>query len=404
MTISPRLRRALGRLRRDVGFIAAGVPLHLITPLLLLWILILASRTVAGTSFEAPVILLAPTGLLIIAGYGLTEAQRWRFRALCGVDLPRLRFAETKRQFGYNWLVGPLLGVLELLLMALLSVGGAAASVLVWVWLVPAQWRIEHRGYTTQATYLTVLGLAMLAAVPVLAAGLVRLENLVGRAVLGVSRSDELERRVEDLTESRAGAVDAADAERRRIERNLHDGAQQRLVSLALNLGLAKATLTDLPPEAREVIEAAHREAKDAIEELNNLVRGLHPAVLDELGLDAALSGLAARAPLPVRLRVDLPRRAEPAVEAVAYFVVSEALTNVAKHAQEATRADVTVTRMGEILRVVVADDGVGGADPSQGSGLRGLAQRVRSVDGTFRMSSPVGGPTMMSVELPCPM
>ncbi|MFG2895368.1 sensor histidine kinase [Streptomyces sp. NPDC048248] len=404
MTISPRFRRALGRLRRDVGFIAAGVPLHLVTPLLLLWILILAGRTVAGTSSDAPVILLAPTGLLITAGYGLTEAQRWRFRALCGVDLPRLRFAETKRQFGYNWLVGPLLGVLELLLMALLSVGLAAASVLVWVWLVPAQWRIEHRGYTTQATYLTVLGLAMLAAVPVLAAGLVRLENLVGRAVLGVSQSDELERRVEDLTESRAGAVDAADAERRRIERNLHDGAQQRLVSLALNLGLAKATLTDLPPEARDVIEAAHREAKDAIEELNNLVRGLHPAVLDELGLDAALSGLAARAPLPVRLRVDLPSRAEPAVEAVAYFVVSEALTNVAKHAQKATRADVTVTRMGEILRVVVADDGVGGADPTRGSGLTGLAQRVRSVDGTFRMSSPMGGPTMMSVELPCPM
>lgn len=404
MTISPRLRRALGRLRRDVGFIAAGLPLHLVTPLLLLWILILTGRTVAGTSFEAPVILLAPTGLLVIAGYGLTEAQRWRFRALCGVHLPRLRFAETKRQFGYNWLVGPLLGVLELLLLALLSVGLAAASVLVWVWLVPAQWRIEHRGYTTQATYLTVLGLAMLAVVPVLAAGLVRLENLVGRAVLGVSRSDELERRVEDLTESRAGAVDAADAERRRIERNLHDGAQQRLVSLALNLGLAKATLTDLPPEAREVIEAAHREAKDAIEELNNLVRGLHPAVLDELGLDAALSGLAARAPLPVRLRVDMPSRAEPAVEAVAYFVVSEALTNVAKHAQEATRADVTVTRMGEILRVVVADDGVGGADPTRGSGLTGLAQRVRSVDGTFRMSSPMGGPTMMSVELPCPM
>ena len=404
MTISPRLRRALGRLRRDVGFIAAGLPLHLVTPPLLWWILILTGRTVAGTSFEAPVILLAPTGLLVIAGYGLTEAQRWRFRALCGVHLPRLRFAETKRQFGYNWLVGPLLGVLELLLLALLSVGLAAASVLVWVWLVPAQWRIEHRGYTTQATYLTVLGLAMLAVVPGLAAGLVRLENLVGRAVLGVSRSDELERRVEDLTESRAGAVDAADAERRRIERNLHDGAQQRLVSLALNLGLAKATLTDLPPEAREVIEAAHREAKDAIEELNNLVRGLHPAVLDELGLDAALSGLAARAPLPVRLRVDMPSRAEPAVEAVAYFVVSEALTNVAKHAQEATRADVTVTRMGEILRVVVADDGVGGADPTRGSGLTGLAQRVRSVDGTFRMSSPMGGPTMMSVELPCPM
>ncbi|MEU8682425.1 sensor histidine kinase [Streptomyces sp. NPDC048611] len=408
MTFPPRLRRALVRMRRDLSFIAAGAPLHLVPVLLCWWALPLLADTATGVSSDAPVILTAPLSLLVIAGYGLTEAQRWRFRAICGVELPRLRFTAGKRQLGYNVLVGPLLGVLEVLLLGLLLTALTAALVLVWVWLVPPQWRIEHRGYTTTATYLSVLGLLALATVPALAAGLVRLEILVGRAVLGVSRSDELARRVEDLTESRAGAVDAADAERRRIERDLHDGAQQRLVSLALNLGLAKATLTDLPPEAREVIEAAHREAKDAIEELNNLVRGLHPAVLDELGLDAALSGLAARAPLPVRLRVDLPaelpQRTAPAVEAVAYFVVSEALTNIAKHAREATRADVTVTRLGEILRVVIADDGMGGADPSRGSGLRGLAQRVRSVDGTFRMSSPAGGPTMMSVELPCPM
>ncbi|MEU9114292.1 sensor histidine kinase [Streptomyces sp. NPDC048483] len=408
MTIPPRLRRALVRLRRDLLFIASGVLPHLVAPPLFLWALTQVAGILDGSSDAAPLVLPAPTALLVIAGYGLTEAQRWRFRALCGVDLPRLRFTRAKQQFGYNLLIGPLFGVLELLLLALALAAVAAALVLVWVSLVPVEWRTAHPGYTTVGAYLTVLGLAVLAAVPSLAAGLVRLEILVGRAVLGVSRSDELARRVEDLTESRAGAVDAADAERRRIERDLHDGAQQRLVSLALNLGLAKATLTDLPPEAREVIDAAHREAKDAIEELNNLVRGLHPAVLDELGLDAALSGLAARAPLPVRLRVDmpvdLPQRTSPAVEAVAYFVVSEALTNIAKHAREATRADVTVTRLGEILRVVIADNGVGGADPSNGTGLKGLAQRVRSVDGTFRMSSPVGGPTMMSVELPCPM
>lgn len=406
MTVPPRLRRALVRLRRDIAFIAAGATLHLIPLLLHVWVVILLLGTIFDPDPDTPVVLALSVPLLIVAGVGLTEPQRWRFRTLCGVELPRLRFKGAKRQFGYNLLIGPLLGLLESLLLALLLAALAAALVLVWVWLVPSQWRIEHRGYTTTAAYLTMAGLVALAAVPGLAAGLVRLEILVGRAVLGVSRSDELARRVEDLTASRAGAVDAADAERRRIERDLHDGAQQRLVSLALNLGLAKATLTDLPPEAQEVIDAAHREAKDAIEELNSLVRGLHPAVLDELGLDAALSGLAARAPLPVRLRVDLPpdlpQRTAPAVEAVAYFVVSEALTNIAKHAREATRAEVTVTRFGEILRVVIADDGVGGADPSKGSGLKGLAQRVRSVDGTFRMSSPVGGPTMMSVELPC--
>lgn len=408
MTVPPRLRRALVRLRRDLAFVSAGVPLHLVPVLLSWWALSLLLDTANGSSSDAPVMLPAPLTLLVISGYGLTEGQRWRFRALCGVELPRLRFRESKRQFGYNVLIGPLLVVLEILLLTLLLAALTAALVLVWVWLVPPQWRREHAGYTTTGGYLTVLGLAALATVPPLAAGLVRLEILVGRAVLRVSRSDELARRVEDLTESRAGAVDAADAERRRIERDLHDGAQQRLVSLALNLGLAKATLTDLPAEAQEVIDAAHREAKDAIEELNNLVRGLHPAVLDELGLDAALSGLAARAPLPVRLRVDLPaelpQRTAPAVEAVAYFVVSEALTNIAKHAREATRAEVTVTRLGGILRVVIADDGMGGADPSKGSGLKGLAQRVRSVDGAFRMSSPVGGPTMMSVELPCPI
>lgn len=408
MTVPPRLRRALVRMRRDIAFIAAGMTLHLLPLALHVWVVVLSLGTALDPDPETPVILALSLPLLAVAGWGLTEPQRWRFRALCGVELPRLRLKEAKRQFGYHLLIGPLLGVLEFLLLALLLAALAASLVLVWVWAVPVQWRAGHPGYSTTAAYLTVLGLVALAAVPVLATGLVRLEILVGRAVLGVSRSEELARRVEDLTESRAGAVDAADAERRRIERDLHDGAQQRLVSLALNLGLAKATLTDLPPEAREVIDAAHREAKDAIEELNNLVRGLHPAVLDERGLDAALSGLAARAPLPVRLRVDLPpglpQRAAPAVEAVAYFVVSEALTNIAKHAREATRADVTVTRLGGILRVVIADDGVGGADPSRGSGLKGLAQRVRSVDGTFRMSSPVGGPTMMNVELPCPM
>ncbi|MFH8404868.1 sensor histidine kinase [Streptomyces sp. NPDC018019] len=401
MTIPPRLRRALVRTRRDLLFIGAGVPLHGTVPPLFLWALTQLINTLKGSSSAAPIVFWAPATLLVICAYGLTEAQRWRFRALCGMDLPRLRFREAKRQFAYNWLIGPLFGALELLLLAVLAAALAAATSPAWIFAVDWRWRVDHPAYATQAGYACVAGLLALAAIPALAAGLVRLENLVARAVLHVSRSEELQRRVEDLTSSRAGAVDAADAERRRIERDLHDGAQQRLVALALNLGLAKATLRDLPPEAQQVIDEAHREAKEAIEELNSLVRGLHPAVLDELGLDAALSGLAARVPLPVRLRTDLPDRAAPAVEAVAYFVVSEALNNVAKHA-DATRADVTVTRLGEILRVVVADDGVGGADPARGSGLKGLAQRVRSVDGAFRMSSPVGGPTAMTVELPC--
>lgn len=281
--------------------------LHLLPLLLHCWVVMLLLGTVFDPDPDTPVVLAFSLPLLFVAGWGLTEPQRWRFRALCGVELPRLRFREIKRQFGYNLLIGPLLVVLELLLLALLLVAVAAALVLVWVWLVPPQWRRDHGATSSRPDTSRWRGCLRSPRCPRSCGGLVRLEILVGRAVLGVSRSDELARRVEDLTESRAGAVDAADAERRRIERDLHDGAQQRLVSLALNLGLAKATLTDLPPEAQQVIDAAHREAKDAIEELNNLVRGLHPAVLDELGLDAALSGLAARAPLPVRLRVDLP-------------------------------------------------------------------------------------------------
>ncbi|MPY33027.1 sensor histidine kinase [Streptomyces adustus] len=402
MKIPTRLRRALTRLSRDTSFLALGAPLHLFTGFSLFMDFGLVWEIIEGSDDSAPALLGVALALTAFCVPALSAAQCWRFRRLLGIGIPRPGWRRPWRQFGYHCLAGALLGALETLVVGLLVVSASASLTLVWIYALPWQWRIEHLGQATQAAYLSEAGLVVLATVPGLAAALVRLETQVTPALLGRSREENLARRVEDLTESRAGAVDAADAERRRIERDLHDGAQQRLVSLALNLGLAKATLVDLPPEAREVIDAAHREAKEAIEELSTLVRGLHPAVLDELGLDAALSGLAARAPLPVRLRVDLPRRPVPAVEAVAYFVVSEALTNVAKHAREATRADVTVSLLSETLRLVIADDGPGGADPLKGSGLAGLSQRVRSVDGTFRMSSPVGGPTMMSVELPC--
>jgi signal transduction histidine kinase len=191
------------------------------------------------------------------------------------------------------------------------------------------------------------------------------------------------------------------DAERRRIERDLHDGAQQRLVSLAMNLGIARETLTDLPAEATQVIAAAHEEAKEALTELRNLVRGLHPAVLNDRGLDAALSGIAARAPLPVRVIVDMQQRASPTVEAVAYFVVSECLANIARHSS-ARQATIEVRRKGTLLWVKVTDDGIGGADLARGTGLASLVQQARSVDGSLHIDSPAGGPTMITAELPC--
>ena len=181
--------------------------------------------------------------------------------------------------------------------------------------------------------YLTVGGLALLMAAPWLTAGVAALDVRAAQALLGPSRAEELEHRVERLTQTRAGVVDAADAERRRLERNLHDGTQQRLVSLAMNLGMARAQ-TETVEEAHEAIAEAHEEAKAALAELRNLVRGLHPPVLENRGLDAALSGVAARMPIPVRLTVNVPRRPPPTIEAVAYFVVSEGLTNITKHAR----------------------------------------------------------------------
>jgi signal transduction histidine kinase len=248
--------------------------------------------------------------------------------------------------------------------------------------------------------YLTVGGVVLLLLAPRATAGVAALDARVARALLGPSRAEQLEHQVEHLTQTRAGVVDAADAERRRLERDLHDGTQQRLVSLAMNLGMARAQATTAE-EAQQAIADAHEEAKAALAELRNLVRGLHPAVLEDRGLDAALSGVAARMPIPVRLSVDLPRRPAPVIEAVAYFVVSEGLANIAKHAQ-ASQAEVVVQRAGDRLHIIVTDDGAGGADPARGTGLAGLAKRAESVDGTFDISSPEGGPTMLTVDLPC--
>ena len=182
----------------------------------------------------------------------------------------------------------------------------------------------------------------------------------MARLLLEPGERERLSARVDTLEETRAGMVAAADAERRRIERDLHDGAQQRLVALAMTLGRAKAA--EDPVHTRQLLDEAHGEAKEALIELRNLARGIHPAVLTDRGLDAAVSALAARCPVPVAVDVDLPRRAGPATEAIAYFVVAEALTNVAKHA-EATRAWLTAEFQGDRLVVEVLDNGVGGAD-----------------------------------------
>lgn len=218
---------------------------------------------------------------------------------------------------------------------------------------------------------------------------------------LGPRHEIELKARAEKAEAGRTAAVDAAEAERRRIERDLHDGAQQRLVALAVDLGAARERLDSDPDGAKTLVAQAHDEAKAALAEIRDLVRGIYPAILEDRGLDAALSAVVARSPIPVNLTVNIDGRPPDVIESAAYFVVSEALANVARHA-EAAIVHVAIVSSGERLVVEVRDDGRGGAEPSKGSGLTGLADRVASLGGTMDLLSPPGGPTTLLVELPC--
>jgi signal transduction histidine kinase len=210
----------------------------------------------------------------------------------------------------------------------------------------------------------------------------------------------QLRARVEELRASRARIVEAGTAERRRLERNLHDGAQQRLVALSLTMRLAQGKLRKDPDVAERLLAGAQEELTRALEELRELARGIHPAVLSDRGLAPALEALAGRSPVPVRLDGTPPDGLPPAVEAAAYFVVAEALTNVVKYAN-ASQARVCVSRTNGRAVVEVADDGVGGADPDRGSGLRGLADRVSALDGTLELRSPEGAGTLLRAEIP---
>jgi signal transduction histidine kinase len=242
-----------------------------------------------------------------------------------------------------------------------------------------------------------LLGLVVLLLTPWVVHGVAAANRAIVRGMLG----RDVTERVRALTASRTAAVDLAAEDRRQIERDLHDGVQQRLVTLAMDLGRAKEKLDTDPARAKELVGEAHEEAKRAITEVRDLARGIHPAVLTDRGLDAALSALAVRSPIPIEVNVDIAERPPASVEAAAYFVVSEALANVAKHAN-ATRASVTVRRSGDRLTIQVQDDGAGGAEVTEGSGLAGLRDRVGALDGELDLLSPAGGPTVLMVEIPC--
>jgi signal transduction histidine kinase len=209
----------------------------------------------------------------------------------------------------------------------------------------------------------------------------------------------ELQARLEELKESRARVIEVGQRERQRLERNLHDGAQQRLIALSLELSLLEERLAE-DPDARERLEQARQEIATSLEELRAVARGLHPAVVSEHGLAVALESVAARAPVPVRLVVD-PERLPEQLEVAAYYVVSESLANIAKHAR-ASSATIDVARSHGLVVVEVTDDGIGGADSERGSGLRGLADRVEALGGTLRVWTPSGGGTRVRAEIPC--
>jgi signal transduction histidine kinase len=303
--------------------------------------------------------------------------------------MTRLREPATWRELGYTMLVVTALCWLDGLVVA------------VWGWLVtslvcgplyihdtPLYWTL------TGSVFGVVLGVVLLYPMSAWAAA----RAAITQAVLGPRM--ETDAQLTEVARSRARLVDAFEVERRRIERDLHDGAQQRLLAVSMQLGLARLELPESSPAAAPVARA-HDLAKEALAELRELIRGVHPKILADRGLHAALREVADRAPLPVDVEAALPERLPGAVEACAYFVVVEALANVAKHSG-ATRVRVVASTGGGRLTVQVRDDGRGGADPARGSGLSGLADRVAAAGGTVSLASPPGGPTVVHVELPC--
>ncbi|MBU3703028.1 MAG: sensor histidine kinase [Ilumatobacteraceae bacterium] len=251
------------------------------------------------------------------------------------------------------------------------------------------------------ATYV-VGGALVLIVLPVIVDFLARVQITLSRSLLSIGHAALLEQKVDELDRSRSDTIAAAEAERRRIERDLHDGTQQRLTGVAIDLGIARERLTVVGDEqSLELVDRAHEGVKEAIAELRNLVRGIHPAILTDRGLDAAVSALVARISANVAVHSDLNRRLAPEVESTAYFTVAELLTNIMKHST-ATSAMLLIHDSGEILEVEVFDNGRGGASVQPGGGLDGLQGRLRAIGGVIDVVSPSGGPTRVKATIPC--
>ena len=361
--------------------------------------------------------------LVLLTGIPLAAVERWRLRLVDPAPAPSphrpairsgwwgwltVRFREplTWRELGYAVVFAFGLAWLDLVLgmlvvCALYLVCFPALLVLVPGLQAEELYRWLGVDRLPGAFAVSGAGVLVAAIVAYLITGYVASRVALTRSRLVPRPSDPLDAKVVELTRSRARIVAAFDAQRRRIERDLHDGAQQRLTGLIMTLGLARVELADAPTGARDTVDKAYGEAKAALAELRDLVRGIHPQVLTDRGLAPALTALAQRCPVPVDLDVELPRRPPEPVEAAVWFIVGEALTNVARHSQ-ARQAHVSVLLRQSTLVLEIRDDGIGGADPAAGTGLVGLADRVSVLAGRIAIASPAGGPTRLLVELPC--
>ncbi|MBB4957266.1 sensor histidine kinase [Micromonospora polyrhachis] len=415
---------------RSLAYLSTTLPsaltaLVLLTLLGLPWVVLLRWFTTRADQPLGKMLFLALLGTGLIMAVGplgampLATLERLRLRLIddrpvtAGHRPPseatpwawlRTRYAEaaTWRELGYLCLMATVVPVLYGVvgLVVLLLGVYAASPVLV------QDGETVTLGFGEVATVgetlpYAIIGLLLLPTlVPYLLTSLAGVHGALARALLHGGSDERLRAELVEVSRSRARLVAAFEAERRRIERDLHDGAQQRLVGLTLQLGLARL---DLPPgsASAQAVATAHEQAKQLMAELREFIHGIHPQVLTDRGLTAAVQELASQAAIEVVVHGELTGRLPDHIEATAYFVVAEALTNVAKHSA-ATRAAVTVRQQHDRLIVEIDDDGRGGADPAGGTGLTGLADRVAVVDGRMLLSSPVGGPTRICVELPC--
>ena len=385
------------------------------------WFVLAANKFQAGT-----IATLALLGAALLAALGpliaipVVACSRWRLRLAdrrparpaphrpAAGDGPaawlRARYTDPVawRETGYTCLLATVVPVActAALVAALLVWVLIASPVIVGLGGGPVALAVGQVYTVRQSVPYVLVGVAVLPLVPYLVTLVAGADASVFRALVFSGSEEELRAELTEVTASRARLADAFEAERRRIERDLHDGAQQKLVNLTMQLGLARL---DVPPDspAAAAIGSAHEQAKQLMAELRELIRGIQPQVLTDLGLPAALDELADQSAIPVTVDTSLNGRLPSQVENTAYFAVAEALTNIAKHSG-ATQASVTARIRDRVLVLEITDNGHGGADPGRGSGLTGLADRVAVADGRMLLSSPPGGPTVLRVEVPC--